>query len=56
MYISDYYSATSRYWNYPGFSINGESYDYRAAMDNNWMCVVLNVFRIVQTIRLIAIL
>ena len=33
-------------WNYPGFSINGESYDYRAAMYNNWMYVVLNEWTI----------
>ena len=38
MYISDYYyAATSIYWSYSGYSSNGASYDYRAAMDDNWL-------------------
>ncbi len=38
MYISDYlYSADSSYWNYPGYSTSGADYDYRSAIDYNWM-------------------
>ena len=38
MYISDYmYAASPTYWNYPGFSLSGSSYDYRAARTYNWL-------------------
>lgn len=47
MYVSDYmYSASPKYWTYPGFTdatnpdINGNygaDYDYRAAVEENWL-------------------
>ena len=38
MYISDYmYGASPSYWNYPGYSSSGATYDYRAASSNNWL-------------------
>ncbi len=38
MYVSDYYyAATNTYWTYPGYSISGESYDYRAVIRSNWL-------------------
>ena len=47
MYVSDYYyGASPRYWTYPGYTTSsypdangnyGSSYDYRAAINSNWM-------------------
>ena len=50
MYVSDYYyGAVPTYWTYPGYSNNGEDYDYRAATDSNWLYMGLYEWSISRT-------
>ena len=38
MYPSDYgYAASPDYWSYPFYSSSGGNYDYRAAINSNWL-------------------
>ncbi len=40
MYVSDYYyGATNTYWTYPGYSYSEEIFDYRAAIESNWLYI-----------------
>ncbi len=47
MYPSDYgYAASPDYWSYPFYSSSGGSYDYRAAINSNWLYLGSNEWTI----------
>ena len=47
MYPSDYgYAASPDYWSYSFYSDNGASYDYRAAINSNWLYLGSNEWTI----------